>query len=154
MNNIDIITKFYSAFTEGNSEAMIECYHDDIIFEDPAFGRLEGKRAKAMWQMLLSQKTSEVNVTYNNIESENSTGQASWVARYNYGLQKRKVTNKVSANFKFKDGKIIHHKDSFDLWAWSRQALGAAGYLLGWTPFMRKKIQKTTGARLDKYMRK
>ena len=32
------IEKFYTAFTNNDAEAMVACYHDNIIFEDPAFG--------------------------------------------------------------------------------------------------------------------
>ena len=32
---------------------MISCYHDNIIFSDPAFGELKGDDAKAMWQNAL-----------------------------------------------------------------------------------------------------
>ena len=38
------------------------------------------------------------------------------------------------------DGKIIKHTDIFDLWEWSKQALGVSGYLLGWSGFMKNKI--------------
>jgi len=43
--------------------------------------------------------------------------------------------------FLFQDGKIIKQTDSFDIWKWSRQAFGWKGFLLGWTSFMKKKIQ-------------
>jgi hypothetical protein len=38
------------------------------------------------------------------------------------------------------------------LWAWSRQALGAPGLLLGWTPFLRRKIRAQAAANLEKYI--
>ena len=31
--------------------------------------------------------------------------------------------------------------DSFDLWRWSRQALGTKGLLLGWTPLVRNAVR-------------
>lgn len=33
---------------------MTNCYHDNITFSDSAFGFLKGKRAKAMWHMLIA----------------------------------------------------------------------------------------------------
>ncbi len=47
-----VIEKFYQAFEELDAESMIECYHNEIIFEDPAFGVLKGEKAKNMWRML------------------------------------------------------------------------------------------------------
>jgi len=57
----------------------------------------------------------------------------------------------VQASFQFKDDKIIQHKDHFDLWKWTQQALGPAGYLLGWSSFMKNKIQKSTNKMVDDY---
>ncbi|WP_373852613.1 hypothetical protein [Tenacibaculum maritimum] len=33
---------------------MTDCYHKDITFQDPVFGKLKGQRAIKMWEMLLS----------------------------------------------------------------------------------------------------
>lgn len=152
MNNQTIITTFYTAFSNGDAEKMIACYHENVVFEDPAFGELKGEKAKAMWKMLLSRSTSAPNIQFSNIKADDKTGSATWIAKYEYGNQKRKVVNNVSAEFEFLDGKIIRHKDNFDLWKWSQQALGASGYLLGWSGFMRNKIQATTNGLLGKFM--
>lgn len=42
----DLITKFCTAFKNLDAEAMAECYHEDIVFTDPAFGNLQGERQK------------------------------------------------------------------------------------------------------------
>lgn len=149
----ETITQFYSSFSNGDIETMLSCYHDEITFEDPAFGTLNGERAKAMWQMLLSRK-EESDFSLSFTIDPNSDDKANWVAQYNYGSKKRKVVNRVSARFKFKDGKIIQHVDSFDLWKWTQQALGFPGYLLGWSTYMKRKIQQTTNKALDKFIAK
>ncbi len=154
MKNSDTITKFYTAFSAGDSNGMVECYHENIVFKDPVFGTLKGQRAAKMWQMLLAQKNSDTTITFEITETTADTAKANWVATYNYGKKKRKVVNKVSADFKFKDGKIIAHTDTFDLWKWTKQAMGAPGYLMGWTGFMKSKIQKTTNKRLDAFIKK
>lgn len=152
MDHKEIINKFYTSFTEGNSEGMVKFYHKDIVFQDPVFGRLEGDKAFKMWEMLLSKKKDDTKISFDNIQASSEKAQANWVAEYYYGESKRKVINKVSANFKFKDGKIIEHIDTFDLWKWTQQALGILGYLIGWTPFMKSKIQKTTNENLNKFI--
>jgi hypothetical protein len=53
---------------------------------------------------------------------------------------------------KFKDGLIIEHTDAFDIYKWTRQALGITGLLFGWTSFMHKKIQKQAKEGLIKFM--
>lgn len=154
MTNQELIEKFYQSFSDGNAIGMIDCYHDDIEFEDPAFGQLKGDKAKAMWQMLLSRKGASPTIQFSNITADEKTGSATWIAAYKYGKQQRNVVNHISATFEFQDGKIIRHTDDFDLWKWSRQALGFSGLLLGWSGFMRNKIQGTTNQLLRKYMEK
>lgn len=152
MENKQVIQKFYSAFAEGDAETMISCYNDDIIFTDPAFGTLKGINAKAMWKMLLSNKKSQAQVSFNNIDANGDSGTAQWTAKYNYGPKSRTVTNQVHAHFEFKNGKISKHTDNFNLWKWTQQALGLSGYLLGWSNFMKNKIQAETGKKLNAYM--
>ena len=52
------------------------------------------------------------------------------------------------------DGKIIEHTDVFDLWLWTKQAMGFVGYLIGWSSLLKNKIQKTTNSNLDQFMNK
>ena len=39
-------------------------------------------------------------------------------------------------------GLVRRHPDRFDLWRWSRMALGMPGVLLGWSPLIRNKVRK------------
>lgn len=152
MSNEELITHFYQSFSQGNADGMVACYHDDIVFKDPAFGTLEGDKAKAMWRMLMSRSDSAPEIQFSNISADAKFGRANWIAKYNYGPKKRKIVNNVTALFEFKDGKIIKHTDDFDLWKWSQQALGVSGYALGWSSFMKNQIQKKTNGLLGKFM--
>jgi len=154
MNSTELLQKFYNSFSAGDAREMIASYHEDIVFHDPAFGTLKGSRAKAMWEMLLSKKDANASINYEILEVDDKRAKVFWTAQYKYGPKKRNVVNKVTANFEFKDGKIIKHTDDFNLWAWSKQALGASGYLLGWSPYMRNQIQKKTGQLLNSYIKK
>lgn len=149
-----LIEKFYVAFSNGDAEGMVSCYHNEVTFTDPAFGTLQGDRAKAMWRMLLSNTASDLTVHYFDIEANGDRGSAKWLAKYFFGPKRRLVINEVSATFTFKDGKIFTHVDDFDMWRWTRQALGMAGTFMGWTGYMRGKVQATTNGRLDKFMAK
>lgn len=149
MDNKQLIQKFYDSFAAGDAEGMAACYTDDVRFEDPAFGELFGDDAKNMWRMLL--KNPDTKVTVSNIKADEKTGSADWVAAYTFSRTGRRVINKVSAKFEFRDGKISKHTDHFNIWKWAGQAMGLKGYLLGWTPLMRTGIQKQAVALLAKY---
>ncbi len=154
MSNSEIITSFYDAFARGDYKKMSSYYHDDLIFEDPAFGKLNKEKASLMWQMLLSRKGSSPKINYSDVVANDSSGQVKWVAKYLYGPKKRLVINHIKASFKFENGLIIKHTDEFNLHRWSGQALGPVGYMLGWTSFMKNKIQKMANHRLEDYIKK
>lgn len=148
----DVIHKFYKAFNNLDAETMASCYHDHIIFEDPAFGVLKGEHAKNMWRMLCeSQKGKNFRIEYSNISSDNSIGTAHWEAHYKFSKTGRKVHNKIDAEFTFDGDKIIKHIDTFNLHKWSKQALGFKGFLIGGTSFFKKKLQQQTNNLLLKY---
>jgi ketosteroid isomerase-like protein len=149
MTDQQLITTFYEAFANQDAEGMIACYADDIAFQDPAFGRLHGEDAKDMWRMLLSKKDAAPEVRLVDVSDDGTS--ADWWARYNYGPKRRPVINEISASFVIKNGKITEHTDYFDLWKWSRQALGLPGLLMGWSPFMRSKVQETTREMLGRF---
>lgn len=152
--NTEIINQFYTAFANGDAVLMNECYHEDVQFEDPAFGQLKGQRAFKMWEMLLSNPGTELQISFDQVRANESHGSARWVATYKFGKKKRPVINEIQAKFEFRDGKIIQHQDHFNLWKWSKQALGLTGFLLGWSGFWKRKIQKTTQVRLNHYISK
>ena len=153
LNNKKLITRFYYSFANGKVKSMQDCYANDIVFKDPVFGELKGNRAKKMWEMLLD-RNKDIDIFVSDIFVGNDTGTAKWKADYNFGKKKRKVTNKVIANFELKDNKISKHTDEFNFYKWAKQAFGIKGLLFGWTNWFRKKVQKEVNKSLDDYIAK
>jgi len=151
MDNTDIITQFYQSFSDGDAEGMVKFYADDVIFQDPAFGELKGDDAKNMWRMLIQNSKGKIRITFVDVKADAHAGSAHWIATYVFSKTGRPVVNKIAARFEFRDGKITRHTDHFDLWKWSSQALGLPGYLLGWSSFMKNKIQHQANSLLKKY---
>ena len=135
-----LITRFYEAFQRLDAEAMSACYTDDVLFSDPVFGELRGQNATDMWRMLTS-RAKDITLTFDQVQADAQRGSAHWVATYEFGQTGAIVINDIQARFVFRDGKICEHHDHFDLWRWSRQALGAKGLLLGWTPLVKNAIR-------------
>ncbi len=150
-NPKDVIERFYSAFQRKDWKAMQDCYHSDIWFSDPVFRDLRGGRAKAMWHMLVN-AGKDLTLTFKNVEVKDNTGSCDWEAFYSFSRTGRKVHNVIHATFEFKDGKIIRHNDSFDLWKWAGMALGTPGKLLGWSSAIRSKIRSTAATNLDRFI--
>lgn len=149
----ELIHKFYKAFQERDAETMAQCYHDEIVFSDPVFTQLKGEEARNMWRMLC-ERGKDLSLTYHGVEANEQVGTALWEARYTFSQTGRKVHNVISAHLEFKDGLIYRHTDSFNFYRWARQALGAPGLILGWTPFLRNKVRATAGKGLAIYSAK
>jgi len=153
-SNEQIIEEFYAAFAEGNAETMASCYHPEIVFEDPAFGKLEGKNVSDMWHMLIERAKGNLEIEFSDIKADAKNGSAKWTAKYHFSKTNRNVVNKIKASFEFKEGLISKHTDNFDFYTWSKQALGTTGILLGWSSFLRKKVQQQALESLRKYQEK
>lgn len=139
--NEALITRFYLAFQRLDAEAMVACYTDDVTFSDPAFGTLHGSDAGDMWRMLAA-RAKDFSLTFDHVHAGDSKGSARWVATYLFTQTGRTVVNSINARFVFRDGKICEHHDHFDVWRWSRQALGTPGLLLGWSPLLKGKVRR------------
>ncbi len=148
-----LIERFYAAFDVGDGKAMAACYAPDVHFSDPVFPDLRGDRAGAMWRML-TEGPGDVQVELLEHEAGDTTGSAHWLAKYTFSETGRPVVNDIRATFTFKDGLIVEHHDDFDFYAWSRQALGPVGLLLGWTPLVKSTVRKKAAGLLNKYTSK
>lgn len=138
----ELIKKFYTSFQHLDADAMVSCYHPEIVYKDPAFGKLKGERVGNMWRMLCNnQRGKDFELEFSNVNCGKNKGTAHWEVFYTYGRTGRRIHNKIQAEFEFKDGLIIKHIDDFNMREWAKQALGFQGYLLGGTGFFRKKVQ-------------
>ena len=152
--HITLITTFYNAFQEREAETMASCYDEKIKFSDPVFQDLRGLRAGNMWRMLLTQADKNMKIRFSDVWANETTGGAKWEADYVFSKTGRLVKNKITAQFTFKDGKIIEHRDTFNLWKWAGMALGPVGYLLGFTSFIKNKIRKIANSGLQAFEKK
>lgn len=61
--------------------------------------------------------------------------------------------NIIDGTFTFTPDRLIAtHRDRFNLWRWARQALGAPGLLLGWSPPLKRKVRGTAAGNLKKFL--
>ncbi|HEX7933244.1 MAG TPA: nuclear transport factor 2 family protein [Paraburkholderia sp.] len=151
-SNTELIERFYTAFQRRDAATMIACYADDVVFSDPAFGELHGDEVRDMWRMLVT-RAQDFSLTFDSVEADEHSGRAHWAASYVFSQTGRPVVNHIDARFAFRDGLIVEHRDSFDLWAWMRQALGTRGALLGWSPLVQRAMRARARRGLELYRR-
>ena len=148
--NDRLIVSLYEAMNRGDGEAMAACYHPEARFSDPAFGELRGEEVKNMWRML-TERGDELEVELREHQATSDSGSAHWIARYPFGNAKRPVVNDIRARYRFRDGLIAEHDDTFDLRRWAAQAMGTPGKVLGFTPLLSPLVRRTARGQLAKF---
>ena len=148
--NQELLERFFNAFARRDWLTMTACYHPLGRFKDPVFD-LEGAHISGMWKMLLT-RGQDLQVTYRNVQADDSRGSVQWEARYTFSNTSNKVHNVVNSSFVFSEGKILEQIDRFDFWRWSRQALGTPGVFLGWSGMFRARVSKQAMDGLDRFM--
>ena len=149
--NAQRIEGLYAAFVRRDGAAMAACYAPNATFVDPVFD-VAGAEVGAMWTMLC-ERARDLRIEVSGITADAERGQAHWEAWYTFTQTGRPVHNIVDAAFVFDDdGRIVRHQDTFDLWRWSRMALGAKGAALGWTRTVKKAIRAQARKGLDAWM--
>lgn len=131
--------RFYGAFARRDARTMAACYAPDAHFSDPVFD-LHGADVGRMWR-LLCERGTDLRVERGDIVARGGEVRVPWQAWYTFGATGRRVHNRVVATLTVRDGLIRRHVDRFSFWRWSRQALGAPGWLLGATPLLQRKVR-------------
>lgn len=152
----ELLNRFYTAFAALDAGTMSACYAPEARFEDEVF-RLHGRdQIGAMWRMLCEttqDKGRDVwRLRFDGVCADEQRGWARWQAQYRFSATGRLVHNVIAAEFEFRDGLIVTHRDHFGFWRWSRQALGAPGWWLGWSPLLRKKVRVRAAANLQAFI--
>ena len=151
------IARLYAAFAALDADTMAGCYADDVQFDDEVFSLYGKEQTMGMWRMLCQSIQStgrEVwQLEVSDIDADDRSGRAHWEAQYRFSATGRNVHNIIDAQFTFNDqGLIATHSDRFNFWRWARQALGAPGWMLGWTPLLRNKVRAQAGANLKRFL--
>lgn len=155
--NQHTITRFYTAFAALDADTMAACYAEDATFNDPAFTLYNRRDISGMWHMLcaatLAHNRQDWRLEFSDVRADDQSGHAHWEAHYAFSANRRLVHNIIEADFTFTpEGLIASHKDSFDFWRWSRQALGMGGWVLGWSKFFNTQVRHQTRAALTRYL--
>lgn len=150
--NEKLIRVFYDAFGKKDYKTMQGAYHPTADFSDPVFQNLSAPEVRAMWKMLVL-SARDLKIELKGATADDNEGQCRWEARYTFSRTGRPVHNVIDATFRFADGKILHHRDKFNFWRWTRMAMGWTGLLLGWSPYLLGAVRKNARKSLSKFMK-
>jgi hypothetical protein len=147
------IERFYKAFASLDAKTMAECYALDAQFEDEVF-QLRGRtHIGGMWTMLCLAIKKHGRTDWKLAVRDITERSAHWEPTYRFSATGNLVTNIIDAEFEFdSQGLIKRHRDRFDFWRWSRQALGGKGVLFGWTDWLRGKVRRQAMRNLAKHL--
>jgi len=145
-----VAERLYAAFAARDWQTMGALYADDARFHDPVFLELDADETRAMWRMLLERAT-DLHISARVLDVQGERVEIAWTASYLFARTGRRVRNQVRTHLHLKDGRVVRQVDSFSLWRWSAMALGPAGWLLGWTIFVRGKIRDDARTQLTRY---
>ena len=141
------IVRLYDALNRRDGAAAAACYTPDAVFEDPAFGRLEGGEVREMWQMLTA-SSPDLQVTLREHGADGERGWARWSARYTFTQTGNQVVNEIDTQIRFEGELIAEQVDTFALRRWGRQALGRKGAMLGATGLLGPMVRRQARSRL------
>lgn len=155
--NEQTIAKLYTAFAELDADTMASCYAEDATFDDPAFALKGRAEVAGMWRMLCAatqnKGRNDWTLEFRDVQADSDSGRAHWEAHYRFSATGRLVHNMIDAEFTFTpEGLIATHKDTFNFWRWSVQALGIPGFVLGWTPWFNRQVRQQTRGKLDQFL--
>jgi hypothetical protein len=147
------IERLYAAFERLDADTMAACYAEDAVFDDEAFSLRGRAQIAGMWTMLCDAVKAKGRDVWEIEASAITERSAHWEATYRFSATGRMVHNVIDAEFEFDAaGLITRHRDRFDFWRWARQALGAPGLLLGWTPMLRAKVRAQAAKNLARFI--
>ena len=147
------IERFYKAFAALDTKTMAECYALDAQFEDEVFTLRGRTHIGGMWTMLCANIKKNSRTDWKLEVRDITERSAHWEPTYRFSQTGRMVHNVIDAEFEFdSQGLIKRHRDRFDFWRWSRQALGLRGALLGWSEFLRSKVRRAATRSLAKHL--
>lgn len=114
--DVQDVSQFYRQLSKHNLDQLAELYHPHVVFEDSAH-RIEGLAALQCYFVQLYQNVQRCDFT---IHEQQQLGQNAFLT-WTMHLQHPKLAGGTMISvqgtscIKFEDGKVIYHRDYFDL---------------------------------------
>ncbi len=125
-----VVSSFYESLAKHDVGAMEAAYDPAAHFHDPLFGSLDGRHeVMEMWKTILPGIDPKKFQSDHEIKGVTPRGDGSYEVKLHwdahYELRGRHIDNASDTTMIVKGGKIVDHRDDWDLSAWTKQALPA-----------------------------
>jgi|GEM_PF-68662 len=151
-----VVQKYFEAFQQGDWKTMSKSYAPDATFQDPIFPKgLKGNQIGAAWGDIT--QNIKPKITFSDIKVDGDTVTAKWNAKYQLDLPlfgKNAIDNDITATFKIKDGKIVDHKEHFDLNEYMREATGMGPFSFLMRPVVRPRLRSGALENMNTFLNK
>lgn len=98
---------------DGAVSELIDAYDDEVVFQDP-LQRVEGREALAEMNRRLLRRARVLRVTVNEGVAAGDQIFLTWTMEYAYRLSPT-LTLEGASHLRVRDGKIVYHRDYWDL---------------------------------------
>lgn len=151
--NKPIVEEFFNAFSVGQVDKMLKLLDENIIYNDPIFGVLNGEEVRDMW-MFKCNYLKDFSLTINAIdELDEEYATCNWTAKFFRNQTGHYLTMNIKSYLKIDNGKITEQSDAYKLSDWLAKVYGLKGRLFGWTGVMKKNEQIKYRGLLEKYVK-
>jgi hypothetical protein len=144
------VTMFLKAQEARDPVRLSNSLHESSTLVDPLVGELKGWRVFAWWQMLWRFRNHAITIVEG--EGTPTKGHAHWKVGYTHPSTRRAMLTDTTSEIEFRENKIFVQNDSYSLYKWCRQALGAQGLLLGWLPPIQAQLREAALERLENFI--
>ena len=124
----EVVTSFYESLGKHDFAALDAAYDPKARFHDPLFGQLDGRHeVMEMWKTILPGIDPKKFHSDHEIESVTRRSDGAFEVKLHwnahYELRGRHIDNASETTMIVKNGKIVDHRDNWDLSTWTKQAL-------------------------------
>lgn len=114
--DIQTVARFYSELNKDNLNRLTEIYHQNVVFEDAAH-RIEGYSALLTYFQKLYKNVDRCQFVISEQYQCDDNGFLIWTMHLQHPSLAggHTVTVNGMSQVKFSDGKVIYHRDYFDL---------------------------------------
>ncbi|MGL6316330.1 nuclear transport factor 2 family protein [Vibrio sp. WXL103] len=129
--DIDSVAAFYQQLDKSNLHTLPNIYHQDVVFEDPAH-RMHGINSLEQYFISMYRSVNSCHFDIHTAEQVGDHGYIRWLMRLSHAKLANGEPIEVEGitYVEFAEGKVIHHRDYFDLGAMLYEKLPVLGRLI------------------------